>query len=367
MTPSGRRVTPGVTGGWRAGKRCSFGTACALQASSGMQASIRLDTIPAGPTAIRAARSSWADVLFDGLRASLAGSRADALLGMQRFVEILARARAQRDATSWRSLVSSLREHRLRALCAEDPYTDRASRKPRGYPGDAVLLDFVYQHSDVAPLVAAATPLGREIHAYTARASSGARAVRARRDRIAARIDRVAQRTENARILSFGCGHLREAEQSMAVARGALAALVAADADAETAARVAEQWEGTAVRPVCRSLGQLIRGRASIAGSFDLVYALGLHDYLGARAGRALVARLFDLTAPGGTVVIANFLPSFDGAAYMEAMMDCWLVYRDEAELLALARDVPEAELADVQIDTEPTGSIAFLEITKKR
>ena len=38
----------------------------------------------------------------------------------------------------------AIRKHPLYGLVVEDPYTRRARDKPRGYAGDAVMLDYVY-------------------------------------------------------------------------------------------------------------------------------------------------------------------------------------------------------------------------------
>ncbi len=41
-------------------------------------------------------------------------------------------------------LVPICRRHRLQTLLLEDPHTRRAFEKPRGYAGDAEMLDYVY-------------------------------------------------------------------------------------------------------------------------------------------------------------------------------------------------------------------------------
>ena len=46
--------------------------------------------------------------------------------------------------TNW---LPTIKSHRLHSLLQEDPYTDRANKKPRGYAGDAVMLDYMYFNS----------------------------------------------------------------------------------------------------------------------------------------------------------------------------------------------------------------------------
>jgi len=54
-------------------------------------------------------------------------------------------------------------------------------RKPRGYSGDASLLDIYYKHPVANEIVASSTSLGRQIYAYTSEAASSV-AGRERRD-----------------------------------------------------------------------------------------------------------------------------------------------------------------------------------------
>ena len=44
--------------------------------------------------------------------------------------------------------------------------------------------------------------------------------------------------------------------------------------------------------------------------------------------------------APGGRIVIANFLPAHLGIGWMDAVMDWQLIYRDEAELESYAAHI---------------------------
>ena len=43
-------------------------------------------------------------------------------------------------------------------------------------------------------------------------------------------------------------------------------------------------------------------------GQFDFVYAAGLFDYLSAPVASALTGRMFEMTRPGGLMLIPNFL-----------------------------------------------------------
>jgi hypothetical protein len=158
-----------------------------------------------------------------------------------------------------------------------------------------------------------------------------------------------------ARVLSVACGHLREA-------RGAGPEFVALDQDEQSLGVVARAHPG--VRTVCARVSALVTGALSFT-QLDLVYSTGLYDYLSARAAARLTARLFSFLRPGGRLVVANLRPGLPETPYMEMFMDWRLIYRDDADLLALADSVPAGELAGARVFDEPQGRVAFLELTR--
>lgn len=114
--------------------------------------------------------------------------------------------------TSWKQFVTSeCRQHPLMQLLHQDPLTMRAFIKPRGYAGDAVMLDLVYAGDDGFNLAVSEenSELGRQIYHYILH-SPAALAVRTRRRIISEKVNELATRTPGAHILSLACGHLRE-------------------------------------------------------------------------------------------------------------------------------------------------------------
>ncbi|MGO7465372.1 class I SAM-dependent methyltransferase, partial [Rhizobium ruizarguesonis] len=73
----------------------------------------------------------------------------------------------------------------------KDPLTRWSFEKPRGYSGDARLLDFIYGRPEIEDAFLSASNLGRSIYAYTRNASSSV-AVSQRRDILARRVDEIA-------------------------------------------------------------------------------------------------------------------------------------------------------------------------------
>jgi SAM-dependent methyltransferase len=249
--------------------------------------------------------------------------------------------------------------HPLREMVHQDPYTYRAYAKPRGYAGDAVMIDYIYAGR---PPVGT-TVLGEKIFSYTTGCSNG-QSVRARRDRIAALIDEVAGLQRKPRILSVACGHLREVERCTALWDGQVEEFIALDQDAETLGVVERDYGKIGVRPIRMTIRELLRNGFRRVG-FDLVYATGLYDYLPDPIAERLTKNLFALLAPGGRLLLANFLPDSMGRGYMEAFMDWRLVYRNLHRIGTLALNLPAGAVARQIVSQDEWGNIGYLEVRK--
>ena len=268
----------------------------------------------------------------------------------------------EEDAAAWPELARRCSAHALRDLLLNDPFTWRAFAKPRGYAGDAVMMDYIYGLGEAENAMRTATPLGRSIFRYMDSRPS-ARAVRYRRTLIAGLLDRAAERTDP-RVLAIAAGHLREVDLSAAVQGRKLAEFVAIDQDEASLAVVSRDYGHLGVTAQPGSVRQILSGKANL-GQYDLVYAAGLYDYLSAPAGRALTRRMFEATRPGGTLLIPNFLTGIADAGYMEAFMDWRLIYRDHAQMYNLAADIPAHQVASLEVFNDPDDTIAFLIVTK--
>jgi len=263
----------------------------------------------------------------------------------------------------WSGFVAQCRQHPLIDLLHHDPFTFRAYSKPRGYAGDAVMMDFIYGREEHwSP--PAAPPLGSLVFDFTtsAPASEG---VRARRAFIAARIDRLAERKRRPHILAIASGHLREVNLSSAARRSRVGRYVALDADVLSLKEVERCYSQFGIETVPASFRELLSRRLRL-GQFDMVYSTGLFDYLKQTTGRRLVSSMFRSLRPGGRLLVANFLPGVRDVGYMEAFMDWNLVYRTRQEMIDLTSDIPEAELRYVRLFAEEQQNILFLELARK-
>jgi len=264
----------------------------------------------------------------------------------------------------WSRCVAACREHLVSKLVHADPFTWRAYAKPRGYAGDAVMMDYIYsaQHAHFTPEFTSAQ--GENIFHFTTEAAAS-RAVRARREKIAALIDAIATRVASPRILSLACGHLREAELSTALQQGRITTWMALDQDAESLALVQRDYGHQAVEARQMAITALLKQPKTL-GAFDVVYASGLYDYLPQRLARRLTRTMFDLLRPGGTALVTNFVPDIADLGYMECFMDWHMMYRNHRDMLDLASSIPADQIEQVRFSTDSDRNLWFMEVEKK-
>jgi hypothetical protein len=266
----------------------------------------------------------------------------------------------------WSALVDHARtDRRLMSLVHQDPFTKRAFDKPRGYAGDAVMMDYAYGIHSAHEVTRHASEFGCALLEYLQRGPA-VRSVRFRREHIARLIDEIAAVRGQPRILAVASGHLREAELSTAMASGNVASFVALDADRESLREVETRYCGLGVETIHASVRHILARRVT-REPFDLVYAAGLYDYLNDHVAATLTARLFELTKPGGTLLIPNFAPSCPDRGYMESCMAWDLIYRDEYDMTRLVTRIPADQIAKYDVYSDPSGSVVYLRIEKHK
>jgi SAM-dependent methyltransferase len=245
----------------------------------------------------------------------------------------------------------------IRRLTHQDPYTRRGFLKPRGYAGDAVLLDYIY---GTAPAPEDTTAMGAGILASSQRNSVAFQAVRERRAVRARHMLRAKQSAEPARCRVVACGHLRELALVDGGAGGNLA-VVAMDQDPASLA-VVRATHGAAVTPVRVHIASLIANPDLIDGQFDLVTVAGLYDYLDRASANRLTLALAHRLKPGGRLVVSNFIDCWE-RGYMEYLMQWTLVYRTLEQVRGFAAGLDDRFF--VQCSSDATHTIAYLQVDR--
>jgi extracellular factor (EF) 3-hydroxypalmitic acid methyl ester biosynthesis protein len=251
-----------------------------------------------------------------------------------------------------------VRSHRLHPLVRQDPYTERAATKPRGYAGDAVMMDYVYRGQPPE----GTTALGREIMAATTRSPMGL-SVLYRRVLLRSLIDDVAASIDGGRMLSVASGHCRELEGSLVMSPLFQGEFVALDQDPLSCAEVSRCTAGHRVRVVQQGVRDLLARPAAGdegLGRFDLIYSAGLYDYLPEVLARRLTSRLLQMLRPGGRLLLANFVPTGSGRGYMEMFMDWPLIVRNEVAMRELAMAAGATQLSSFH---DPHRNVVYVEL----
>ena len=255
------------------------------------------------------------------------------------------------------------RAHRIAKLIWEDPGTAWAAAAPRGYHGDAHLIDFIYEHKAASQEVETASVRGRSINTMMVSAAAAV-AVQERRRLLARWLDAAAERSKQAEVLVLASGHLRELELAQCADR--LARVVALDQDPASIAEMKRTHEGLdTLFPVVASIGRIIV-KPLVHGRFDLVYAAGLFDYLDDTTARRLLSGMFTALKPGGRLLFANFCHDVVDYGYMDSFMDWRLLTRDEPEMRTLLDVLPAAEIANTFVFRGLNRAVVYAVVEKR-
>jgi len=214
------------------------------------------------------------------------------------------------------------------------PFSRRAFEQPRGYPGDAAVLDFIYAHDELAPV--AHNDPGRQL-VESSLDGMGPKSIRARRDFFGHRLEQVVEDYDDPKVLSLACGYLREASQCRLFGAGAFGEFHALDFDSESLDLVGTELGSLGVMTRLHDVQDLRRPLGE-NGYYDFVYCAGLFDYLPLPFAQSVVSNMFRCLKPGGALVVANLLAGLPERGCMEMCMNWYLDYKTPKEMCQLTR-----------------------------
>jgi SAM-dependent methyltransferase len=284
--------------------------------------------------------------------------------GMSQLLQGLNVRRKESSDQEWKEFVKICCRHPLRELLHQDPFTYRAYSKPRGYAGDAILMDYIYDSPSYGNGPEGTTDIGGKVFQFMTNEPS-AKAVCSRRQIVAERIDRRAAEIDQPSILAIAAGHMREAGLSNALKEGRIGQWLAFDSDALSLNEVSRCYSSLGVSTFSGTVRQILTRKVQL-GKADFVYSTGMFDYLHQPLAKRLMQHYFDALNPGGQLLIANFLPGNIELGYMESYMDWYLVYRTPQEMLDLAMAVDQTLVQEISLFSEEQQSVMFLQLTRK-
>jgi hypothetical protein len=247
---------------------------------------------------------------------------------------------------------------------------ERSYAKPLGYPGDFEVMNQVYdwQRKGATTYHMLMHRLGLDV----------AECIKTRMDVIRETIGKAVEergKARAARILSLGSGPAREVELFLAghslKNRRAEFTLIDQDRAAleyaveKTYPHVLNSQGLMGVQGLNMSFTDILRGTGGLDAlpPQDLVYSMGLFDYLSDRRSSGLLRRLYETLAPGGLLVIGNMNETGMSNLWpMEFITDWSLYYRSEAQMTAWAEGL---DIARVWTQTERTDRVRLLFVQK--
>ncbi len=247
------------------------------------------------------------------------------------------------------------------------PIWERAYNKPLGYPGDFGILDYIYRSRDVGPSL-----YGRLLHRL------GVASLECVRTRMVMMRDLLSKalaeqgNTDPLQVISIGCGASEEIRQALLgpVSRPALFTLIdqddrALDASFERIYPETMRHHG-AVSLNCLQTGfqRLVDPRRidPTLPPQDIIYSLGILDYLKQPRAKRFCQALYKRLKPGGRLVVANVqdLPD-NGRWRAECLSDWTLIYRSREEM----EDLAEGLEGHWQVHEDSTRNILMLVVQK--
>jgi SAM-dependent methyltransferase len=241
--------------------------------------------------------------------------------------------------------------------------------KPKGYPGDHLLLERIYdnrQNSQVGSLK-------KYFDAYFL-GNAYAESVRKRKDKtLELLLARLGKSTVKVAALNLACGSCREIRELMAQnpEYATRLQLTALDQDSDALGFSQQALRSVtprlAVRFVQEDILNLIRDPKKFVndlGLQDVVYSIGLADFLPDRVLKNLVKFCMDILRPNGQFILAHKDQERDMQAPLPPEWFCdWHFYeRSETTLKNL---VHEATPSPITIERDASGRIFFVIVTR--
>ena len=235
----------------------------------------------------------------------------------------------------------------------------RALDKPRGYPGDAVLLTAIYEG------IAKSRGLGGYLDRYFLSTTLG-RAVPARMwEARRFLMEELARRTGQVTVMDVACGSCREYLGGFDPSPDRQTTFICVDNDPETLEFAKSETEaaldksGIAAKFVRYNALRMVSSTANIRrfGRSDVIYSVGLCDYIPDEYLIPLLQGLRESLNPGGVVYIAfKDMLLYDKAEY-QWLVDWFFFQRTEEDCLRLFASAGY-DMDEMTVTRDPIGVI---------
>lgn len=263
-------------------------------------------------------------------------------------------------------------EH-LHHFFLKSPFVNRSYNKPLGYAGDYETMNMLYTNP-----YAGNNLFSKLINRHSWE-QTAARAVRNRIPYLIDKFNALINSSFNGdskyiRVMSVGSGPAAEIQEVIKQNKDIdrfVFTLVDADTEAllycqdKLLNMIGENGLDININFVNKAVDQLIKDKDLVSrlGKYDLIYSMGLFDYLSIPVIKRLTKRLYEFLNDNGKLVIGNFNYLNDTKTYMEYLLDWYLFHRSEEEMLKFIEKIRNPK--KVYFETDDTKITNFLIIAK--
>ena len=256
------------------------------------------------------------------------------------------------------------------------PLMHRCLTKPLGYPGDYVIMRYLYEDRFEGP-----TLWAKALHLAGTSVPSG-QAVRARKDMILETSTKIirerAERGKRTRILSVAAGPAQDTVELIRhnpeLAGMVDVLLYDQDRDALEFVNNRINFARAIAGPACQTANVHLRHDTikrlleddrlfQDFGPVDIVHVVGLFDYLRFHTGVKLIQNLYRTLRPGGKLLAGNFSPDQPTRWVFDLHLDWFIEYRNREQILAMGEAAEKH--GQPRIVEECTGWNPFIELTR--
>ena len=268
--------------------------------------------------------------------------------------------------------------HELMPLLRECPMHSRAYDKPLGYAGDFMLMV-----QGNAEELAGETLYGCLLH-HTVQNFELGKAIVARCFTAGDAVAQTLRQDRTTRIVSLASGPAIELQTLLETLPPLEqpVELILVDVDEQAiqyaydslSRAIQEREDGHLVRLSCLnfSIGQIMtpvdederKLVQDVLENADLIYSMGLFDYLNRPVAVRLLRKLYAMLAPQGRLFIGNLKRARDCSWAMDYAVHWHLIYRTEADMVELGARMRESE-ARIEVTEDDTGYCMFLDVRR--
>jgi SAM-dependent methyltransferase len=224
-------------------------------------------------------------------------------------------------------------------------------------------MDFAYRHPSIKAEVKQSGGTGQAIYAHTSDFDDS-KSARQRMDFVSEYLNEFVEnrgpKASKIKVASYACGHGRELERLELDTLRAIDCFYAIDTDSDALDEIQKHQGILHLKAIQKSV---FRFQPEVY-QFDIVYSMGLLDYLTAEQSHMLLGKMYTALRPGGRLLVDNLDMEAGNVAYCEAMMDWWRISKSKDELQAITDGLPGYSEAD-SIQIEKRGCRNYLEIKK--